>query len=35
MRTALLVPLFLGLGAAAMWLVLRPRRGMLTGAWFV
>lgn len=27
--------LVLALGAGGMWLILRPRRGVLTGAWFV
>lgn len=26
---------FLALGAGGMWPILRPRRGVLTGAWFV
>lgn len=35
MRVFLASALCLALGAAAMWLLLRPSRGYLTGAWFV
>lgn len=38
MRTPIILAqmlLALALGAGGMWLILRPRRGVLTGAWFV
>lgn len=35
LTAALIAPLFVAIGAGGLWLILRPRRGMLTGAWFV